>query len=621
MSKENCGNCKDGQTGCTVCRYYGAGRRKGNEPYQLAAGTVLNGRYLIGRVLGEGGFGITYLSWDMQTDSRAAVKEFFPSGMALRDMGASAEVKSTGIDAEKHFAEYKERFLREYQTLAGLSDISGIVQVSDYFTENHTAYIVMEYVEGITLKQYVVQHGGKLLAKEVFAMLKPVLYSLVNIHEAGLVHRDISPDNLVVLADGKVKLLDFGAARKVRKDAVAERPLTKSTVAVYKHGYTPLEQYQSKGGIGPWTDVYAYCATVYYCLTGNEPPDALERLLQDEEIHPRESGADLSEYEEGILLRGMELRASDRIADMHQLAEALFANQQVADTGKAEVNLSEGEETGRIGVGRIKPARVKWKKRRFVLALFLATAVFSGLWAVSGLPKLQSGSEPTQNKAIAFPVYYGRMDEELQEDDGTWVGLNCGEVAAFSESFTYSCSLYIPKEVCGEESSRVKVEFWMDLSVGEEVIGVLDSVSAWELLNEHGEVFPVAEENESVMEESEYGKFFRMQEEGDYYKLEVTELPYQSRMHLPVENFQGYFAINTDCGGSITVNFKVSGISAIPSCKVYVDDIVVKDNGTVLKSYDCSVKSLYGRPLFYEYNNGDGKKVQMDHPVPEVVRF
>lgn len=154
MRSENCEKCKKDKTCSTVCRYYRASKRQQNEHYQLAAGTVLNSRYLIGRVLGVGGFGITYLGWDMQMDSRTAVKEFFPSGMALRDRSVSAEVKYTGADAEINFDKHKERFLREYQILAGLSDIAGIVQVKNYFTENNTAYIVMEYVEGITLKQY-----------------------------------------------------------------------------------------------------------------------------------------------------------------------------------------------------------------------------------------------------------------------------------------------------------------------------------------------------------------------------------------------------------------------------------------------------------------------------------
>lgn len=626
MRSENCEKCKKEKTGGTVCRYYKDSSRQQNASYQLAAGTVLDGRYLIGRVLGVGGFGITYLGWDMQMDSRIAVKEFFPSGMALRDISVSAEVKRTGADAEMNFDEHKERFLREYQTLAGLSDIANIVQVKNYFTENNTAYIVMEYVEGITLKQYVEDKGGRLLAKEVFEMLEPIRCSLVKIHEAGLVHRDISPENLIVLADGKVKLLDFGAARKVRKDAVAEKSLTKSTVVIYKHGYAPLEQYQDRGGLGPWTDVYAYCATICFCLTGNVPPDALERLLQDVPVQLREKGADVSEYEESVLLRGMELRAGDRISDMRKLAEALLAKPETpCRLPEQDDSISVKALTGKAGEGswdRKKTTRADWKQRRFIPALILGAAVSLGGWAIWNLQNLQPESD--SNKAITAPVYYGRMkmDAENYDEYGTWISLNCGEVTAFSESYTYSCCLYIPKAVCAQDSSQIWVSFWMDLCTGEEVIGTTDSIYSWKLLNESGEIFPVVEDSAGILVENfEYDKFFYIQEEGDYYKLEITDLPYNPKMHVQKEGWRDFIAIDTQSGGQIVVNTKVSGISALSSCNIYLDDIAVKDNGTVIKSYDCSAESLYGRGIFCEYDGEDGEKIQMNDPKPEKIRL
>lgn len=407
---------------------------------------------------------------------------------------------------------------------------------------------------------------------------------------------------------------------------MAEKSLTKSTVAIYKHGYAPLEQYQDRGSLGPWTDVYAYCATICFCLTGHVPPDALERLLQDVPVQLREKGADVSEYEESVLLRGMELRASDRIADMRKLAQALFAKQETPDRLQdQDDSISVRELTDKVGGvswdGR-KTTRAEWKQRRFVPALILGAAMSLGGWAIWNLQSIQP--EPNANKAIIAPVYYGRMkmDAENYDEYGTWISLNCGEVAAFSESYTYSCCLYIPKAVCAQDSSQVWVRFWMDLSAGEEVIGTTDSIYNWKLLNESGEIFPVVEDSAGVLvEELEYDKFFFIQEEGDYYKLEIKDLPYSPMMHVQKEGWKDFVAIDTQRGGQIVVNTKVSGISALSSCNIYLDDIVIKDNGTVIKSYDCSVESLYGRGIFYEYDGEDGEKIQVHDPKPEKIRL
>lgn len=306
-----------------ICRYCKDDARKPNPPYQLAAGSILKGRYFIGRAIGQGGFGITYIGWDLNDSSRIAVKECFLQGVVIRDANVSSEVKTIDSETHNRFASQKERFLKEYKVLSGLSDIPGLVQIKDFFAENNTAYIVMEHIDGITLRKYVEKHDGKLSGKETFEILGPVMQSLAKVHGAKLVHRDISPDNLMVLENGGVKLLDFGTVREVN-DCASDKPLTMATEAVIKRGYAPLEQYQSKGSLGPWTDVYAICATAFYCLTGKEPPEAIERLMQDKPVLLRANGADVSEREEGVLLQGLELRTHDRIQDMEKLYDALF---------------------------------------------------------------------------------------------------------------------------------------------------------------------------------------------------------------------------------------------------------------------------------------------------------
>lgn len=326
MGKRRCYGCMKMKSENDVCEYCGYDENTQNESHQLAAGTVLNEQYLIGRVLGQGGFGITYMGWDLYLDMPVAIKEYFPSGVVMRDNTVSMDIMSCSGDEGARFQNNKERFMREVKILARFSEVREIVQVKNFFLANNTAYIVMEFVEGSTLKQYVKEQGGKLSVQETFRILRPVMEALCKVHKAGLVHRDISPDNIMMLPDGRAKLLDFGAVRDVG-NAQIDKPLTKSTEAILKQGYAPIEQYQNRGSLGPWTDVYAFCATICYCLTGQVPPDAPERLLGEEEISLRGQGVEITEEKEKVLLHGLELRSKDRIPSMEQLCEELFGTE------------------------------------------------------------------------------------------------------------------------------------------------------------------------------------------------------------------------------------------------------------------------------------------------------
>ena len=324
MTQKRCYGCmalRPESGACPHCGYDGAP----NDVHQLPAGTVLREQYLVGKVLGQGGFGITYLGWDLYLDIPVAIKEYYPSGTVSRDTSVTLEVTSYTGDTGIRFRNNKERFMREAKTLARFSDIPGIVQVKNFFLSNNTAYIVMEFVKGITMKQYLVNRGGRLGIDELVTILEPVMDSLCKVHKAGLVHRDISPDNIMMLPSGQVKLLDFGAVRDVGIDAAVNQELNKSTEAILKQGFAPIEQYQSRGSLGPWTDVYALCATIYYCLTGRVPPDAPERLLGDEDLPLSRLAPELTGEQAAVLRKGMELRAENRFLSMDELHQALLA--------------------------------------------------------------------------------------------------------------------------------------------------------------------------------------------------------------------------------------------------------------------------------------------------------
>lgn len=324
MGKCRCYGCMKIKSAGSVCEYCGYDESVlQNEAHQLQTGTVLKGQYLIGRVLGQGGFGITYIGWDFYRDLRVTVKEYFPNGTVMRDHAVSMELMDYSKEENSLFVTERKRFLKEAQTLDRLSGIREVVRVEDSFLDNNTAYIVMEYVEGITLKQYVKKQGGRLSPRETFRLLEPVMTALCKVHKTGIIHRDISPDNIMLCLEGGIKLLDFGAMKDVG-DIQKLKELTKSTEAVLKQGYAPVEQYQKRGELGAWTDVYALCATFFYCMTGEVPLDALARLLGEEEIHFREYGIEISARKEEVLRRGLELRSKDRISDMEELYRGLF---------------------------------------------------------------------------------------------------------------------------------------------------------------------------------------------------------------------------------------------------------------------------------------------------------
>ncbi|MBR4018785.1 MAG: serine/threonine protein kinase, partial [Clostridia bacterium] len=254
-----CMNVVESDAPCKNC-----GLTAGNytpAPHHLPPGTILRDRYLIGRVLGEGGFGITYIGCDLQLELKVAIKEYFPTDKANRISSSSLSVANYSGSVGQRYEEGKTRFLQEARTMAKMDKQPEIVSAKDFFEANNTAYIVMEYVEGTTLKELVEQRGGSIPVDELFRLMEPLFSAIGVMHELGLIHRDISPENLM-LERGKIRLLDFGCARE-SADGNATM-----TIAL-KHGYAPIEQYQNKGQ-GPWSDVYALSATIYYCLTGKK---------------------------------------------------------------------------------------------------------------------------------------------------------------------------------------------------------------------------------------------------------------------------------------------------------------------------------------------------------------
>lgn len=303
-----------------ICEFCGFDVRTFELPrHHMRPFTILAGKYLIGNAIGEGGFGITYIGMDLNLEVKVAIKEYYPQGAAVRDCRTNdSTVWSYSKSTQVFFEEGREKFINEAKTIAKFRNVPEIVGVIDFFRENQTAYIVMEYLDGQTLKQYLKVKGGKIPADELLRMMKPLIASLGKLHAQGLIHRDISPDNIMIMKDGSIKILDFGGAR----DFVSQNG--KSMSVLVKHGYAPEEQYRSRGDQGPWTDVYALCATMYRCITGKIPPEALDRLYEDE-LKPISSfGVNCPKCIEQAITKGLSVRKDGRYQSMEELYDALY---------------------------------------------------------------------------------------------------------------------------------------------------------------------------------------------------------------------------------------------------------------------------------------------------------
>lgn len=316
-----CYNCfHDNDEGASFCAHCGRRLDEANPSGTLPAGSILNGRYIVGRVLGQGGFGITYKAYDHRLNRIVAVKEYYPESLCGRSENhISVASSSNGRD---DFSWGRSQFLKEAQTLARLANVQGIAHVHEYFEENGTVYFSMTYVEGQDLKDWIEAQGGRVSWQRLSRIVYPVMDALCEVHKTGLIHRDVAPDNICVTKSGRGVLLDFGAAR------VSLGGRSQSLSVVLKHGYAPKEQYYTKGHQGPWTDVYAMGATIYRCLTGEVLPESLERseaLTQGmrDPLRPIGDYVSVEPWVEEAVERAMEVDASNRFQSMGEFEAAL----------------------------------------------------------------------------------------------------------------------------------------------------------------------------------------------------------------------------------------------------------------------------------------------------------
>ena len=346
-------------------------------PVQLMPGVVLGQRYIIGKVIGYGGFGITYIAYDTRLQIKVAVKEYLPGEFAARYPGKS-EVTVFSEQKQEQFDDGMQKFVDEAKRIAKFNSDWGIVHVYNTIRYFNTAYIIMEYLDGETLSSYL-DKEKKIPPKKAVEMLTPAINSLKIVHKEGIIHRDIAPDNIFITKDGHIKLIDFGAAR------YATTTHSRSLTVIIKPGYSPEEQYRSRGDQGAHTDVYSIAATLYKMITGQTPPDALERRAyfenkgKDTLLPLRKYVHDIDENIETAILNAMNIRIEDRTRDMETFLSELTSTEPVK------------RRVGRIK--RIDPLRWPLWAKIALPAVIAGVAVFMVLLSAGLIVKPISSSD------------------------------------------------------------------------------------------------------------------------------------------------------------------------------------------------------------------------------------
>ena len=368
----------------------------------LKPGVILKERYKIEEVIGAGGFGITYRAWDPLLQPYVAIKEYYPSGIATRSADSSKVCVPVGQE-QREYHRGRIRFLKEAQDVARFQSEPNIVSIYDYLEENDTAYMVMEYLHGCTLKQYIREHGGRLDTDHILHICLSVLDVLAVVHKAGMIHRDISPENIFICEDLTVKLIDFGAAKQVYLDG--EQTMS----VVLKPGYAPPEQYAKKDKQGPWTDIYALGATLYFAATGEKPEESFGRVLEDTIKPVCEVNPEIPRAMSQVIMRAMSVKIEDRYQTVEAMREALLAGE--GQNAQMEPYV--------IPASRISKRDLP-KKRGFLIGVafcIVIMLVVTGIWMAGRVAKKAGTATATEMNAASTEAQTATMADAQTATD------------------------------------------------------------------------------------------------------------------------------------------------------------------------------------------------------------
>ena len=415
---------EDQYTTCPHCGFNETTLRQ--ESYYLDPGTIVGGKYIVGRVMSYGGHTISYLGMDAEVNRKVIVKEYLPSDFSTRSEGEK-EITIYSGDAQEQFEQGLTNFLNEANRIQHLQDVEGIAKVYDCVAENDTGYVISEYVEGQTLKE-ILDAGKKFTVDEAKMMIDQILRGLSKVHPLDVVHCDISPETIILTDSGEIKLLDFGATRYVTTAN------SKSLAIILKQGYAPEEQYRSRGVRGPWTDVYAVAAVMYRMITGVVPQESVERALVDDLKDPSKMGVSIPENIENALMNALNVYQNDRTPSAD-----VFLQELNSSTVKRIKVKNKNNETGKFPI---------WAK--CLVACFLCVFVIGGVFLVK-----MSGGNPDDEESNVIKVGdYAEMDivevREKIEEKNEKHGIN---LSVIEETYIYNSNEKLHGKVASQSIS------------------------------------------------------------------------------------------------------------------------------------------------------------------------
>lgn len=381
-------NIEDHITQCPYCGYDESVLRQ--ESYYLDPGTIIGGKYIVGRVIKYGGYTISYLGMDAEKNRKVMIKEYLPSDFSTRSDGEK-EVTIYSGDAAEQYEQGLTAFLNEANRIQQLDHVAVIEKIYDCVAENDTGYVISEYVEGQTMNE-VLDRGKVFSPAEAKDVISQILIGLNQVHPLNIIHCNISPETIMFTNDGGIKLLDFGATRYVTTAN------SKSLAILLKQGYAPEEQYRSRGERGPWTDVYALAAVMYRMITGNVPVESVDRALQDELKEPSRLGIEIPQNMENALMNALNIYQKDRTPSADAFLRELSSSQVVRIRIK-----KRGNDTGKLS---------KWAKG-LIASLFLAAGI-GGIVVYHAIEKQKiAGDDDTGLKVVEI---IGKDPEEIKEE-------------------------------------------------------------------------------------------------------------------------------------------------------------------------------------------------------------
>lgn len=417
-------------TVCPHCGFNEAALRQ--ESYYLKPGTIIGGKYIVGKALSYGGYTVTYIGMDAEKNRKVMIKEYLPSDFSTRSEG-DTEVTIYSGDACEQFEQGLTTFLNEANRIGQLHNTQGIMRVYDCVAENDTGYVISEYLEGKTLKQ-IMEEGKRFPVQEAKEFVCRILEGLRQVHPLNIIHCDISPETILVTNTGEIKLLDFGATRYVTTAN------SKSLAIILKQGFAPEEQYRSRGERGPWTDVYALGAVMYYMITGVVPVESVDRALMDELKEPSKLGIQIPPNIENALMNALNVYQKDRTPS----AEIFYQELNSPQVSRIQVK-KQKYETGKFPT---------WAK--FLVAGLLCVVVAGGVIVVLSRDGGSDGGEANSTEITAEDVV-GMSLEEAKKKQGKNINIISEEILIFDKKAKKGGEIRSQEPVAGEEVTNNRI--------------------------------------------------------------------------------------------------------------------------------------------------------------------